>query len=800
MPVLTNRPSDADSKNDELNPSQQDYDRRFNDIVAAERSGNFSGGNKNGTNSAKDLNYVKDKESRGATGGWSNKTFAKAAKSVSKFRFKKAVPLIGAGGIVGIGGFAMVALTSPSLLIIQMKEVLAEKFNDQLTTLNVRSNKILAKKIGSATTKGLCGTVSLRCRYKTMSKKQLAKLNKAGIATLDSEGKDLAGRGRPASLKVGDKIYDASELTSELKKNPELRSTFNRAYNPRFAAFSDNIASKVNARLKLTKRNILGDATTEKDLTKKLEGAVDGDEAKLSDANIKEGTDEDGNKTYTDEQTGESLSKEEVDAQKNSLSTVDDEVKAKSALKEASGDVAKSTVKGILTVTSMGAGAVDTLCTAYKTVRAVGFASKYVGMLQLVRYAFTFVNTADAIKAGDGTPEQATYVGNILTSVNSEGKSATDSYGYHYAAYNDTAGMPTTDTKDVKSAQIADETLRYVNGQTLSNGAWSTLVSLITHKGATTKVADNTCHFVKSGWGQTVLAGLTLAGAVAAVFTLGLSLDWGTVAQAGASTAFAIAVSILAPKVANILAGTLVDGGENGNEAGNAIVSGMGAYNAQTAQGRGLAVLTKDDAVAYQNLTNETVALYDAADREDKSPFDITDPNTFLGSIALKITPILTKQGSSSILSMINLFPQSIASITANITGTAKAASVDEFSQCNDPDYTDMNLAADPFCNLRYGISESDLNKDPEDVLDYMINNGHIDGETGDAISTDLKDYTKYCVDRTDPIGGYSEDGDEGDLGKGYNCIQGYGDKANEYQMFRLYLVDKSVIDSMEDD
>lgn len=805
MPTSTFTPGD-ERQEEKLNPGQQDYDRRFNDISKAEQKGTFDSPSADKSNQTtgsssetQSTDNLRNNEASSApNSGWTNNVTNNNPSKGSKFNLKsfakKRGPIAAIISVLGIGGFGISMLFSPSMLLIHMKETLSEKFNDQLAVLDTRSTKVMAKKLSDGVTNGVCSPITIRCKYQTLSKREITKLNKAGIEALDKDGNALSSRGRAAKLKVGEVEYDAASLQRELRKNPQLRATFNRYYNPRFTSFADKLAQKVNAKLKISKKNTFEGLTTEKEMKQKLRATVSGEGTSVTAPRVATAPDENGNFAELDE-TGKETGKVYTKAELDDLTKLDAETAAKKALLGTGETVAKSTVKGALTVTALGAGAVDSACTGYRTIRAVGFAAKYIGMLQLTRYAYMFHNTADAMKAGVSTPEQAELMGKMVTSVNSQGKSATDSYGYKYAAYGDTAGKPSSEVTNDTDAKIADETLRYVNGQLVSQNALTTIINIISANG-TTKTADDVCGFVKSGWGQAAVIGTAVVGAVAAFFSAGTSLGWGAAAQVGASVAVGVAIGMITPKLIDMASGALVTGDENGNEAGNAIVSGTGAYNAQASQGRGLAVLNKEDAVAYQNVTNETVALYNQAEKTEVSPFDATSKNTFIGSFVSKLIPFVQKGDSfSPVTSVLSSFSAASTSVLSNFT--TKAATADEFEQCSDPEYNDLNLAADPFCNLRYGLNSAALELDPETVLDYMIDNGHVNSGDGEPQSEAFKNYVENCVDRTNSIGGFSEDAPD----TGEACIQGKGgtdEERNTY--FRVYLIDKSVIDELDDE
>ena len=101
-----------EKREDTLNPGQQDYDRRFNDIAKAEEQGTFNdianNYNQTADSSQEDgnINRLKERESEGdssANGGWKYNAGNNAAKP-EKFKRLKQVFKISRkrGGIVGI--------------------------------------------------------------------------------------------------------------------------------------------------------------------------------------------------------------------------------------------------------------------------------------------------------------------------------------------------------------------------------------------------------------------------------------------------------------------------------------------------------------------------------------------------------------------------------------------------------------------------------------------------------------------------------------------------------------------------
>ena len=142
-----------------------------------------------------------------------------------------------AGAILGIL-LSLAGLVSffggPGLLIVNLAEVMTQKFNYQLASMDVRSDRIMAAKFKNSTT-GVCSSVvSIRCKYSTFSKRELDNFKKAGFK-VETDGKSISGRYKITSLELeSGKPIAAKDFANELKNNPNFKTAMKRAYNPKF--------------------------------------------------------------------------------------------------------------------------------------------------------------------------------------------------------------------------------------------------------------------------------------------------------------------------------------------------------------------------------------------------------------------------------------------------------------------------------------------------------------------------------------------------------------------------------------
>lgn len=677
-----------------------------------------------------------------------------SSKSGGRFSFVKkkgpmtAIILTLVGGGIGIGG-----LLSPALLIVQMKEVMVNKFNSQLASMDVRTTKLLSKKMG--TTSGLCNSaVTVACKYSTMSEKQITNFKNAGIDVIADEKTTIFGRTKPKSFTFDGKTIDAKNFSTELTKNPEFRSALKVAYNPKLAGFSDSIWERAANRLGISKKasNISGET----------------DEARLK--SIQEDVSSGSNKAKKvsageiNPETGKNYTAGEVDA----INKVVDETEAiaKQEVKTATAvleDVESgiglnmSSVSHVLNIVKI-TGTVDAACQVYRGVEAVGFAAKTVRALQLARFAMLFLNVADQIKAGDAKPEDVSYLGKILTSTNSEGKAATDSFGYKYSAYGESGQMSTVASQYLAGGGLAGKLI----------GITALIESTISNK--TGGSLKSTCNFLSNpfvSFGSLIIGiGLFLVPGVNVAIT---AKD---IASAIPQALLYVAAMALPSMLKDVVAGVLVDKNTVGEAAGDAYTSGASGMMGDVAKTGGNAPLTPAQAVAYNDLSNNIAQQYNQDNQTAYNQFDATNSSTFMGIIASKLTPYISKASSMTgvLSSIMSIASGSMSSIFSPITKASDT--INNYTMCQDYEYRELGLATDPYCNITYGIPVDALNADPITVSDTLLNQidpedgispfPQIDSQTGDPISA-YSNFVNECINNSEPLTKTSDEITTGD-------------------------------------
>lgn len=731
----------------------------------------------------------------GETGSWKDNTHEDKKAAVRGFSLRKGSALgsvvVILLGLLGLGG----TLLTPGLGIVQMKEVLTGDLNDQLAAMDIRSDHVFRAKLSNMSS-GVCVGVQIKCKFSTMSKRQVERFKKAGFVIPEDGVKDTVfGRQRITQMTApdGSVIRNPADLANARKKSPQVRSAMNRVFNPLYYGLSDKVAGaflksnktgkqkKVNGNNAEERRQALVDATS----GEKAQGAT------LQDENGRNYMlDEKNNRVY---ETGTDADRVRFNELKATADATGAQLENKPRVDgKAVGSVLGGAIKGVSVI-----GAVDSACTVYNTARAVGAAAKIARSMQLIQFAMIINTTADAIKAGDATPEEVEFVGNMLTATDTNkttidettgfgvdnpfyGKSAYDSPGYKTAAYNDAPSL------NARSQQ-------YMVGGGLSgtlSGVMSTVENAITFNNGGGSIRG-TCGFIQSPW---VRAGGLVLGVFAAIGSFGIA----TGISIAASVAVSFALPFLEAMLADIVAGTVIGEDIKGVDAGNAAFAGTAAMLGGVAQNRGMQPLTSEGISNYMAATRDTRNEMIAAERYEasKTPFDINNQYSFLGSFARSLYPTaLHAQSSvaSAITSIGSVLGLGLTSITKPYSVQAEDVYNEErFSKCTDPGYEELGIDADIFCNVRYGLTDAELAMDTDTVVEFMLSSGNID-ENGKAQGS-YQEFLDKCVNRTDGWGETSEEG--GSIG--LECVDGKIETFANISYFRVYTMDNSINEAMD--
>lgn len=620
------------NQEDELNPGQRDYDQRFNDIARKEERGSFddivNNYDQDADSSQEDENIerARNGESNAAQGApgaaapWANRTSSQAgeqAKSfIKKITFKKAAPLLGATGIIGIIIFLLGGWL-PTMLLPSLSQGAVSE-NDARGTLLER--RLIAKLQQKMTDSGPCDTKLSLCRDKKMPKVMLSSMAKKGIVAVDAGGKpiNVDGTGymdtNPSHYSFTDKngntkIIAAGDFVNEYKSNPVFRKLFKGAYNTRYLSYTGGFMKKVLDKWGVKKDGgVLADSEfTEDKVNDKISeatkvGGADGEES--------------GTKTKFRE-------------------------RAKLLFQRSADKVKKTNGDPILLV---GTG----VCMAIAMPTFVAGTIRAIQLAQVVALASNFIlSSSDMLRAGDADPEQVSAAGKALTDTypvegSDVAKSAVDST-ILLAATGAAGGAMLKPTKFVPGyALFSNPTIQ---GANQLNAATKETCNLINSPQAAIASAGITAAIgaASAGTGAAVLKALQAVGKVAAMFGAidGLMI---LLEETGV-------LNLIADGAYNVAAGLIGNIYEDakGIEFGDALGTGLFAVFSLAALGGGAAVLTKSQARSFNQVAAEVDNEYREEAIATLSPFDTSSQYTFLGNIVSKLA--LSTAGSSNMIS-----------------------------------------------------------------------------------------------------------------------------------------------------
>jgi len=753
---------DFDAWEREMSPSQAHWDdtvsrnlsrmenkkpaKRGNE--AANGSGNSSGdaaGNINNKekqsqqqdgwrdNTSRDLN--KPKKGKGKSGGFS------AMNKLKRFGPTGAVASMLLVGAVGIGSSTSVM----GSLLVSIKESIVTNIDQQQYTSMSRSNRILSRRLADNATSGSCTLVKIACRFHKPTNYQLKQLDKAGVKALDEAGEviekgKLIGGKRPAHYLIDGEKISAKDFKKALRNNPKLRNAFRRAYNPRWVNWVDDAAVKFLKKIGVTKK------VADKLNTKKAKKA------------LTEATDE---LTKIEDKGGDKIKKE---------------------IAEEAGDFAKKEAKK---TAKKGGDAklmmAQGICAAAKAPNVIVNINKAFRIAQYAKLGYTFLTAADAIKKGEATPEMVNNVATILTQsyTKKDGsikKPATDSKLMKYTMGLGTSGSSSSYIPGVGGALATY--LGVVNSEPVKVGC-----DLVGSTAA--EVAVEVFDGIKNGLGPVGWAWTAGEFALEGILSLEsvqqqLSSAMGGIVQTAIDT-FGNWVDMKA--LAEYFLGNKTKGA-TGTDVGD--ITGVGLSNSMADQASytGNAPLTVQQKVAFdeQIVQPERIALAEE-DRLTHSPFDISSPNTFLGSIAIRFVPYLGM--ASSPLAFVSAISSISTSSLFNLFNpSAYAKNIIDENKCtqNSVLANEKDIAVGPACDVQYGVPTDYMGIEPDQVASELSASGDIDEDGKVKSNSELQDWIDTC--------------NQASIINTKECTVDSRQRA----LYNLYQIDKRTVDGMDED
>lgn len=656
-------------------------------------------------------------------------------KAPKKGKIKKRGMFRLVGGLVatmlGIGG---VGFFGSSLLLPNLSHNSFIKNDSRGTILERRLYRIVEKKIGNTDP---CDISKARCRMGRMPKSMLSAMEKKGIvAVSDNKGTpyEIEGNGyvnqNPHGYMFendrGEKtLIQAADFAAEYASNPALRKAFKKAYNMRFLGYNGKYMVKNFFNKFKIKRD--GGIAADPDLSQ------DSVISKLKEK-LKPSTD--------------------VKSESGVKGTFRE--RANNLFKRSAEKVKKTGGDPILLVGS-------TACMMIGMPRFISSTYRAIQAAQVIALASDIIISPGGMQqAGDAKANSISAIGKILNDkpVNSDGsfgKSALDS---------------TVLQKAIGVNKNKVNVSKYAPGYgLLSNPA-------IQASNAVTDATKDTCDVINSPQAAYAAAGIegavsaaTLgAGAIAigALKAMGkLAIIFGAVdklVEVADEWGLINGLADLAYDKAKGLIGNYVEGAQH-EELGDALGTGLLTFYSTAGLAGGGAPLATSQVSGF----SEARASLDAEQRNEDiatlSPFDITSPYTFLGSIVSSIS--LHSNPDNPFLSGVAMLGRIVMSPASLLSSTVSAVETDAVTDCGYAESfgIDKSVAVNSAGYPCVGIPAEYLNMSADEVYDLVQD--EVNEDTGDP--KDDSNITAMMADCSD-----------GDLESLKGCMITDGDIANQ--------------------
>lgn len=673
------------------------------------------------------------------------------ARNVKKIKRRATIGLIIA---LMIGGGTFLG-TSNSMLAPAIEALFTEQTDTQYASATKRTSHLMRYAIqGDEVIKTNAWTGTKK--YGKMSKSFKKKLANNGI-TIEGKGKsakliythDVTDNTGKVETKT--KTIPADDFVKTINSDTDFRESFQAARRGRVATFFDNTATKILQKLGVT-RNLFenfkrssDNETNTKNFRKTMSDKFNGGETNIRQRGEKEVTekDADGNET---------TKKEPIDVDETAKNTSSDmadaKVKAEGTLKSVSDKF-----------TSIG----NWGCMISRTISMISVMVAANEIYQSINYFMGMTESISKMKAGEGDASAINEVMNFFSTVST---TETNKYGK----------LTITNNNDKTNGTVSggEDVVKQTGSPLESNGMQMILA------GAALSTSENQLfslerlnNMLSSEGAEHACVGVDLASAAVSIGmkiaffpeSLIISSIWSIVGKAAAGIAISAALSFIVPTIAKTLFTNAFETA-TGIPAGALFTKGGSATNTRLGRNAsGQSLSSEKAAIAYNKVNQEVIAQDAEIDRKNLSPFDTTNKNTFFGSIAYSLFPLITSSKVTNLSSLLNTTGKSLSSL---MSGKVSAAGKDttymtKFGKCDSLE--EIGAVGDQYCNPVTSTDTSTIDMKPDDgeyqdiiaeqMLDEYGRSSCEDDGSNCSINpkSNLAKYVSYCAGRNSPFG-----------------------------------------------
>ncbi len=642
--------------------------------------------------------------------------------------------------VIGLAIGGMAFLGSSNSLLAGAFEALVTEATDTQNAAGVLRSNFLYKyflKNGEATTTTWKGTK----KYAAMSngfKKRLADYNievegsgagKALVFTKqDVDGNDIVTR------------VTADQFDDVFKTDLDFREAYTGAKRGRAEYFFDKAADEFYSFRQIT-RNLWNkffssgdsDADTGK-FNETMTSHMDSGDVNLKSRSEWETeevvTDENGNIIYDIDENGNRTPRTEKvphDKNGNGSAQISADVDAEASARSFIDNVAE----GI-------GGPANAVCTLIRIKNLVAVTVSTAEMVQTANYFLGLVENISKMKAGNGN---SAAINEFLNMLSIPKDSSVPKY---------TNGT-VSGTLNQHGAPLESQGLRNMLAYAPANASTVESYSLdrLANGGGLTPETLRGCAASSITTGIVSLAAtFTPVGLAKLVGGFFIDVGVGTLSDLFISSALAFAI----PTIAQVL---FTNRFENltGIPSGESMAEGAGVANMDLGRnGSGQNFSSEEVALEYGYVNNSVLAMEAELDRHKYSPFDISNKNTFFGSIAYSLLPAVTSTKTTSLASLLRTTAKSFSSLLTSVHADGEGSGyTTTFGDC--PTLESIGAVGTVHCVSITTTDPDTIELEPTDETfnKFMAESTECDddGECDVKKGSNLYKYIAYCDSRT---------------------------------------------------
>lgn len=424
--------------------------------------------------------------------------------------------------------------------------------------------------------------------------------------------------------------------------------------------------------------------------------------------------------------------------------------------------------KAVKAGTAAARGA-DMACSIVEGMMAIYTVAAAYQSLQFLNLSSGFLEAVDKVKAGDGTKSPVHEYGNSLATradtikTNSDGsqevvarKTAMESAGAAWL-FSDAS----INSNDVSVSNVNFESI--MSNMSLLTGGIAAVAGTVNF----TADVFETCGYAKiAGAGVDLVTEIVSTGMMfipivgqAAKFTqVAISIGKDIALNLAVSAFFGAVIPVVAKKV---VAAIIKDAATEwfGEDLGNALISGASKYLGGNGSSGGQGPGSKTKVLAYLSAQQEVIAEEAEYQRSIRSPFDVSSPHTFLGTLAYSVLPLA--YSSSGIMSTLTDVSSLMTSSVVSVLPTASAFEVNgTLSSVGDcPILEGTGAVGDAYCNPIIITDTNTIAANPIQIEETAHNvvdskgNKLFDDDGSINKKSDLAKYITFCGQRTSQYG-----------------------------------------------